>query len=61
MPSSSAVPTALIVGVRGLGRVIARHFGGQGWRVVAAARTQATVDSVAAEVNAAGGNCLGLT
>ncbi|HEY0706518.1 MAG TPA: SDR family oxidoreductase [Polyangia bacterium] len=54
-------PTALIVGVRGLGRVIARHFASQGWRVIAAARTQATVDAVAGEITAAGGTGIGIT
>jgi NAD(P)-dependent dehydrogenase (short-subunit alcohol dehydrogenase family) len=59
--SSAALSTALIIGVRGLGRTIARHFGGLGWRVIAAARTQATVDSVAEEVTAAGGTGVGIT
>src|SRR4051794_9755568 len=47
--------TLVIVGVRTLGRAIARHFGERGWRVVCAARTQADVEAVAAEVSSAGG------
>lgn len=47
--------TLLVVGVRTLGRVIARHFAAQKWNVVCAARTQADVESVAAEVDRAGG------
>ncbi len=48
--------TALIVGVRGLGRAIARQFAQRGWRVLCAARTPATVEAAVAEVNAAGGH-----
>src|SRR2546423_1481502 len=33
--------TAVIVGVRTLGRAIARYLGGKGWRVVCPARTAA--------------------
>ena len=47
--------TALIVGVRHLGRVIARHFGKQGFEVVCAARTAADVEACAKDVDAAGG------
>jgi NAD(P)-dependent dehydrogenase (short-subunit alcohol dehydrogenase family) len=47
--------TLVMVGVRTLGRVIARHFGERGWRVVCAARTQADVEAAAAEVERAGG------
>ena len=47
--------TLVVVGVRTLGRVIARHFGAQGWTVVCAARTRADVEAVAREVDAAGG------
>lgn len=49
-------PTLVMVGVRSLGRVIALHFAAQKWRVVCAARTQADVDALAAEVTAAGGS-----
>jgi NAD(P)-dependent dehydrogenase (short-subunit alcohol dehydrogenase family) len=47
--------TAVIVGVRTLGRAIARYLGGKGWRVVCAARTAADVEAAAAEVERAGG------
>jgi NAD(P)-dependent dehydrogenase (short-subunit alcohol dehydrogenase family) len=47
--------TAVIVGVRSLGRVVARHFGKLGFEVVCAARTADTVEAVAKEVDAAGG------
>lgn len=41
----------LVVGVRGLGAFVARHFAALGWEVVCAARTRATVDALAAEVS----------
>src|SRR4051812_36762384 len=47
--------TAVIVGVRGLGRRVALHFARAGWRVVCAARTRAEVEAAAREVDAAGG------
>jgi NAD(P)-dependent dehydrogenase (short-subunit alcohol dehydrogenase family) len=47
--------TLIVVGVRGLGRIVALHFARLGWQVVCAGRTRATVESVAAEVEAAGG------
>ncbi len=56
----AATPTLVMVGVRSLGRAIALHFAAQGWRVVAASRTRADVDRVAAEVGAAGGQGTGV-
>jgi NAD(P)-dependent dehydrogenase (short-subunit alcohol dehydrogenase family) len=50
-----ATPTVLIVGVRGLGRVIAAHFGRLQWHVVAASRARENVEAAAVEVRAAGG------
>src|SRR5687768_17379424 len=47
--------TLLMVGVRTLGRVIAREFARRGWTVICAARTRADVEAAAAEVDAAGG------
>jgi NAD(P)-dependent dehydrogenase (short-subunit alcohol dehydrogenase family) len=47
--------TLIVVGVRGLGRVIAGHFAREGWQVVCAGRTPGTVEKVAAEVDAVGG------
>ena len=47
--------TLIVLGVRGLGRVIATHFARAGWRVICAARTPETVAAVAGEVDAAGG------
>jgi NAD(P)-dependent dehydrogenase (short-subunit alcohol dehydrogenase family) len=44
-----------IIGVRGLGREIALRFAREGWRVLCAARTQADVERLAADVNGAGG------
>ncbi|HET6280087.1 MAG TPA: SDR family NAD(P)-dependent oxidoreductase [Polyangia bacterium] len=52
--------TAVIVGVKTLGRAIATHLGAAGWQVVCAARTRADVDRAAAEVNAAGGQGVGV-
>ncbi len=48
-------PTLLMVGVRSLGRSIALHFARQGWTVLCAALTRASVESLAAEVGSAGG------
>jgi NAD(P)-dependent dehydrogenase (short-subunit alcohol dehydrogenase family) len=47
--------TLVMVGVRTLGRAIARHFAAQGWQVVCAARTRSDVEAAAAEVDRAGG------
>jgi NAD(P)-dependent dehydrogenase (short-subunit alcohol dehydrogenase family) len=47
--------TLVVVGVRTLGRVVAQHFGRQGWQVVCAARTAADVERAADEVTRAGG------
>lgn len=47
--------TVAIVGVRHLGRVIARHFGKLGFEVVCCARTVADVEACAKDVEAAGG------
>jgi NAD(P)-dependent dehydrogenase (short-subunit alcohol dehydrogenase family) len=47
--------TLIVVGVRTLGRALALHFAKQGWRVVCGARTRADVESLAADVDAAGG------
>src|SRR5262249_5470368 len=47
--------TAVILGVRHLGRVIARHFGKLGFEVVCAARTAADVEACVRDVEAAGG------
>src|SRR5689334_23003449 len=48
--------SVVLVGVRGLGRRLAQHFGRAGWRVVCAARTRAEVEAAAREVDAAGGH-----
>jgi NAD(P)-dependent dehydrogenase (short-subunit alcohol dehydrogenase family) len=53
--------TLLIVGVRTLGRVIAGHFGAQGWQVICAARTRADVEAAAADVDRAGGRGVAVT
>jgi NAD(P)-dependent dehydrogenase (short-subunit alcohol dehydrogenase family) len=47
--------TLVIVGIRTLGRAVARHFAERKWRVVCAARTGADVEAAAAEVDRAGG------
>jgi NAD(P)-dependent dehydrogenase (short-subunit alcohol dehydrogenase family) len=52
---AQSASSVLIVGVRGLGRVIAAHFARAGWHVVAAARSRETVDAVVGEVTALGG------
>lgn len=41
--------TAVVFGARHLGRGIAARLSGSGWRVVAAGRTEATIDSLASE------------
>lgn len=48
-------PTVWIIGARTLGRALALHFAGLGWRVVTSARTQKDVEAVATAVNEAGG------
>ena len=50
----AAPGTLLQVGLRGLGAVLARHFAAEGFRVVCAARTQADVEALAAEVGGLG-------
>ena len=41
--------TAVVFGARHLGRGLAARLSGSGWRVVAAARTEATIDSLTSE------------
>ncbi len=53
--------TALIVGIKSLGREIALHLAAQGWQVLCAARTTADVEEVARAVDAAGGRGLPIT
>jgi NAD(P)-dependent dehydrogenase (short-subunit alcohol dehydrogenase family) len=53
---ASMPETLVVVGVRGLGRIIALHFARLGWQVVCAGRTRATIEAVAAEVQASGGH-----
>ena len=48
MPGASE-RTAVVFGARHLGRGIAARLSGSGWRVVAAARTETTIDSLASE------------
>ncbi|MBC8134051.1 MAG: SDR family NAD(P)-dependent oxidoreductase [Deltaproteobacteria bacterium] len=52
--------TLIMVGVRTLGRAIALHFAAKQWQVICAARTQADVDRLAADVDAAGGRGVGV-
>src|SRR3954469_11766821 len=52
--------TLVMIGARTLGRAIALHFAARGWRVVAAARTAADVERLAADVDAAGGSGAGV-
>ena len=49
-----------MVGVRTLGRAIALHFAAQKWQVVCAARTRVDVERLAADVDAAGGQGVGV-
>jgi NAD(P)-dependent dehydrogenase (short-subunit alcohol dehydrogenase family) len=51
--------TLLMIGVRKLGREIALHFASKGWRVVCAARTEATVGELSRDVSEAGGEGVG--
>lgn len=50
----SGGPALLVVGVRGLGGVIARHFAAKGWGVACAARTESEVLALAAEIRGLG-------
>ena len=50
-----------MLGVRSLGRTIALHFARQGWNVLCAARTQASVEALAAEVAQVGGRGVAIT
>jgi NAD(P)-dependent dehydrogenase (short-subunit alcohol dehydrogenase family) len=52
--------TLVMLGVKTLGRAIALHFAQRKWQVVCAARTRADVDALAADVNAAGGQGVGV-
>ena len=45
---------------RGIGRVIALAYAAEGASVVVTSRTASTVDSVVAEITAAGGTAIGL-
>jgi len=47
--------TLLVVGVRKLGRTVALHFARKGWKVICASRTEADVEALARDVDAAGG------
>jgi NAD(P)-dependent dehydrogenase (short-subunit alcohol dehydrogenase family) len=49
------VPTLVVFGARHLGRVVAREFASDGWRVVAVARTEETIRRLNDEVPAAFG------
>jgi NAD(P)-dependent dehydrogenase (short-subunit alcohol dehydrogenase family) len=53
-------PTVWILGARTLGRAVALHFAGLGWKVVTSSRTQADVESVAKAVDQAGGEGKGV-
>ena len=46
---------------RGIGKAMALTYGGAGAKVVVASRSRGTVDSVAAEIQAAGGTAIGVT
>lgn len=48
------MPALLVVGVRGLGGTIARHFAGKGWEVACAARTESDVAALAAQTHGHG-------
>jgi NAD(P)-dependent dehydrogenase (short-subunit alcohol dehydrogenase family) len=54
--------TAIVTGAgRGIGRAIAIRYAAEGARVVVASRTAATVDTAVHEIQAAGGEALGIT
>ena len=58
-PDTTSSPSILITGAgRGIGRAIALRFARGGARVIAAARTEAELEQVVAEVEAAGGQGL---
>ena len=59
-PKNTQRLTVWILGARTLGRAVALHFAGLGWRVVTSARTQSDVDSVARSVTEAGGEGRGV-
>jgi NAD(P)-dependent dehydrogenase (short-subunit alcohol dehydrogenase family) len=44
------MPTLLVFGARNLGRVLAREFASEGWRVAAVALTEATIEQLRGEV-----------
>ncbi len=48
------MPALLVVGVRGLGGAIARHFAGKGWDIACAARTESDVTALAAATHGLG-------
>jgi 3-oxoacyl-[acyl-carrier protein] reductase len=54
---TSTRPTALVTGAsRGIGRAIALRLAAR-WNIVAAARTRSDLETLAAEINDAGGSC----
>ena len=59
-PAATGPQTLVIVGVKSLGRALALFFARRGWNVVCASRTAADVESLARDVQAAGGQGLGV-